>query len=70
MPQLEFFFDVSSPWTYLAFENLQPMAAELDVAIDWRPILVGGVFNAVNPNFGEYYYYSRYKSHYAKPKVT
>lgn len=50
MPQLEFFFDVSSPWTYLAFENVQPMAAELGVAIDWRPILVGGVFNAVNPS--------------------
>ena len=50
VPQLEFFFDVSSPWTYLAFENVQPMAAELSVAIDWRPILVGGVFNAVNPS--------------------
>lgn len=50
MPQLEFFFDVSSPWTYLAFENVRPMAAKLNVAIDWRPILVGGVFNAVNPS--------------------
>ena len=26
------------------------MAAELSVPITWRPILVGGVFNAVNPN--------------------
>lgn len=47
---IEFFFDCSSPWTYLAFENLQPLAAELGAAIDWRPILVGGVFNAVNPS--------------------
>ncbi len=46
---IEFFFDCSSPWTYLAFHNIQPMAAELGVAIAWRPILVGGVFNAVNP---------------------
>ena len=26
---IEFFFDCSSPWTYLAFHNLLPMAAEL-----------------------------------------
>ena len=48
--KLEFFFDCSSPWTYLAFEGIQPIAARHGVAIDWRPILVGGVFNAVNPS--------------------
>jgi len=47
---LEFFFDCSSPWTYLAFERIQPLAASHGVAVDWRPILVGGVFNAVNPS--------------------
>jgi 2-hydroxychromene-2-carboxylate isomerase len=50
---IEVFFDCSSPWTYLAFENIQPMAAELGVAIDWRPILVGGIFNSVNPSVYE-----------------
>ena len=47
---IEFFFDISSPWTYLAFHNIQPLAAELKVAIQWRPILVGGIFNSVNPS--------------------
>jgi 2-hydroxychromene-2-carboxylate isomerase len=47
--KIEFFFDCSSPWTYLAFENIQPLAAEFDADIVWRPILVGGIFNAVNP---------------------
>ncbi len=47
---IEFFFDCSSPWTYLAFHNVQPMAADIGVDIQWRPILVGGVFNAVNPS--------------------
>ena len=47
---IEFFFDCSSPWTYLGFHNIQPLAAELKVPIVWRPILVGGVFNAVNPS--------------------
>jgi 2-hydroxychromene-2-carboxylate isomerase len=46
---IEFFFDISSPWTYLAFHNIQPMAAELKAPITWRPILVGGIFNTINP---------------------
>jgi 2-hydroxychromene-2-carboxylate isomerase len=50
---LEVFFDISSPWTYLAFHNIQPMAAELGVEVDWRPILVGGIFNSVNPSVYE-----------------
>lgn len=47
---IEFFFDCSSPWTYLAFHNIQPLAKELGVPISWRPILVGGIFNTVNPS--------------------
>ncbi len=47
---MEFFFDCSSPWTYLAFHNIQPLAAEFDEPIVWRPILVGGIFNSVNPS--------------------
>ncbi|MDP6346020.1 MAG: 2-hydroxychromene-2-carboxylate isomerase [Alphaproteobacteria bacterium] len=50
MPRLECFFDCSSPWTYLGFHNIQPLAAELGVEIGWRPILVGGLFNTVNPS--------------------
>ena len=50
---IECFFDCSSPWTYLAFDNLKKLSAELDVAIDWRPILVGGIFNTVNPSVYE-----------------
>jgi len=48
--EIEFFFDCSSPWSYLAFHNVQPLAASLDAQIRWRPFLVGGVFNAVNPS--------------------
>ncbi|WOH79188.1 2-hydroxychromene-2-carboxylate isomerase [Bradyrhizobium sp. BEA-2-5] len=47
---IEFFFDCSSPWTYLAFHNIQPLAKELGAEIVWRPILVGGIFNTVNPS--------------------
>ena len=46
--KIDFFFDLSSPWTRLAFHNVQPIIAENDAQIVWRPFLVGGVFNAVN----------------------
>ena len=47
---IEFFFDCSSPWTYLAFHNIQPLAREFGEEIVWRPILVGGIFNTINPS--------------------
>ncbi|WP_295634369.1 2-hydroxychromene-2-carboxylate isomerase [Novosphingobium sp.] len=47
---VEFFFDLSSPWTRLAFHNIQPILAETGANVRWRPFLVGGVFNAVNPS--------------------
>ena len=50
MKSVEMFFDCSSPWTYLAFEGLGRMADEFGVAVDWRLILVGGIFNTVNPS--------------------
>ena len=53
MALLEFFFDCSSPWTYLAFHRIESVAADAGAQLQWRPILVGGVFNAVNPSVYE-----------------
>ncbi len=47
--RVEFFFDLSSPWTCLAFHNLPAVLARTGASVRHRPILVGGVFNAVNP---------------------
>ncbi len=66
MPKLEFFFDCSSPWTYLGFVGIQPIAERLGVDIEWRPILVGGVFNAVNPEL----YEAREKIFQNKARIT
>jgi 2-hydroxychromene-2-carboxylate isomerase len=68
---IEFFFDCSSPWTYLAFHNIIPLAHEFDEAIEWRPILVGGIFNTINPSV----YQSREKPvaaklHYARKDLA
>lgn len=45
---VEFYFDLSSPWTCLAFHNIQPIIKDNGAEIFWKPFLVGGVFNAVN----------------------
>ncbi|AQA00208.1 2-hydroxychromene-2-carboxylate isomerase [Sphingopyxis sp. QXT-31] len=47
--RVEFFFDLSSPWTCLAFHNLPAVLEQAGASARYRPILVGGVFNAVNP---------------------
>ena len=50
MPRtLEFFFDLSSPWTYLAFTNVHAIVERSGAVATFRPVLVGGIFNAVNP---------------------
>jgi 2-hydroxychromene-2-carboxylate isomerase len=51
--KLEFFYDCSSPWTYLAFSKIEDVARRHNADLVWRPILVGGVFNAVNPSVYE-----------------
>ena len=47
--KIEMFFDCASPWSYLAFERIMPLAESFGLEVEWQPILVGGVFNAVNP---------------------
>ena len=48
MAKLTFFYDLSSPWTYLAFNNVHEVLEDTNADVTWRPFLVGGVFNAVN----------------------
>lgn len=53
MAKLEFFYDYSSPWTYLAFARVEEVCARAGAEVEWRPILVGGIFNTVNPSVYE-----------------
>jgi len=43
---VEFFFDVGSPASYLAWTQLPRIAEETKATIAWRPMLLGGVFKA------------------------
>lgn len=43
---IEFFFDFGSPTTYLAHTQLPRIARETGAALQYRPMLLGGVFKA------------------------
>jgi 2-hydroxychromene-2-carboxylate isomerase len=44
--QVEFFFDVGSPTTYLAWTQLPALCATAGAELEYRPMLLGGVFQA------------------------
>ncbi|OTG66385.1 2-hydroxychromene-2-carboxylate isomerase [Acinetobacter silvestris] len=46
MKQVEFYFDLGSPYSYLGFYQIQKIAAEKQAEIIWKPMLLGGVFKA------------------------
>ena len=46
MKQVEFFFDVGSPTTYLAWTQLPALCAQAGAELVYRPMLLGGVFQA------------------------
>lgn len=46
MKKVEFFFDVGSPYSYLAYHQLPKIAKARNAEIVWRPMLLGGVFQA------------------------
>jgi len=41
---IEFYFDFSSPYGYLASTRIEAIAARHNRSVDWRPILLGAVF--------------------------
>lgn len=43
---VEFFFDLGSPAAYLAFKRLPAICEAADATLHWRPMLLGGVFQA------------------------
>tara|TARA_Y100000766_G_C18906742_1_gene606186 strand:+ start:1924 stop:2517 length:594 start_codon:yes stop_codon:yes gene_type:complete len=53
MKTIEYYLDCSSPWTYLSFRGILELKKKRDFEIIWKPILVGGIFNSINPSVYE-----------------
>lgn len=73
---VEFFFDVGSPSSYLAWTQLPGIAAAAQAQIVWRPMLLGGVFKATGnqspvaiPSKGRYVLqdFARFAKRYGVP---
>lgn len=45
--RLEFWFDFSCPYAYLGSTQIESLAARAGAELYWRPMLLGGVFRAV-----------------------
>ncbi len=43
---IDFYFDFGSPTAYLAYKRLQQLKAEYGCTIDYKPVLLGGLFKA------------------------
>jgi 2-hydroxychromene-2-carboxylate isomerase len=41
---VEFFFDIGSPYSYLASTQIDQLERETGASVEWRPFLLGGVF--------------------------
>ena len=53
MKKITYYLDCSSPWTYLSFRGILDLKKKKNFEITWKPILVGGIFNSINPSVYE-----------------
>jgi 2-hydroxychromene-2-carboxylate isomerase len=76
MRKLEFFWDVGSPYTYLATTQLEGLRKRTGAVVEFRPFLLGGVFKSAGnqlpaavPNKAVYMLkdLTRWGAHYGVP---
>ena len=48
MKTLELFFDLSSPYSYLAATQVEAVARRAGAAVQWKPMVLSAVFKAAN----------------------
>lgn len=46
-PVIDFYFDVVSPYTYIATQQLPALAERCGAEVRWCPVLVGGLFKLI-----------------------
>ncbi|HTJ47590.1 MAG TPA: DsbA family protein [Kofleriaceae bacterium] len=47
--KVDFFFDLSSPYSYLAATQVPAIAARTGAEFVWKPFVLAAVFKATNP---------------------
>ena len=41
---VEFYYDIVCPYAYLAAMQIENIAVECDFTIEWKPVLLGGIY--------------------------
>ncbi|GBD39027.1 2-hydroxychromene-2-carboxylate isomerase [bacterium HR37] len=44
MKKVEFYYDIASPYSYLASTQVEKVCQRCGAELDWRPFLIGGVY--------------------------
>jgi len=67
--QIDFYFDFSSPYGYLASTQIDALGAKHGISVRWRPFLLGAVFKitgvvplALVPLKGDYFFHDTQRS--------
>ena len=45
--QIDFYFDLVSPYSYIASTLIDEVVERNNAKLNWKPILLGGVFKAI-----------------------
>ena len=48
MPTVDFYYDVVCPYAYLAFTQMPEFAQRTGATINYKPMLLGGVFKSID----------------------
>ncbi|MBK8264736.1 MAG: DsbA family protein [Nannocystis sp.] len=48
MAELRFYYDIVCPYAYLASMQVEALAARVGAELQWRPVLLGGLFRAAS----------------------
>ena len=47
MKKVEFFYDIVCPYAYLAATQIESIAQRCSITIDWKPVLLGGIYKSL-----------------------
>jgi 2-hydroxychromene-2-carboxylate isomerase len=62
--RLTFYYDFSSPWSYLGSTQVERVARENGAVVEWRPILLGALFKAIGTPMVPLYEQSQARQRY------
>lgn len=68
--RLVFFYDFSSPYAYLAATQITALAEHCGAIVDWRPILLGGLFRSIGTPMVPLESYSQPKQRFVREDLA